>query len=65
MITKCKILSKAEFEALNIAFKCFDPVGKKEINFQFTSSHFDKVDEGFGLFKIAAKEKIAGMDQQE
>ena len=58
IITKCKIVSRNQFEAIQVAFKCFDPVQKSTINFQFTSGHFNRVEEGFGLFKIAVRDEI-------
>lgn len=61
IITKCQIVSTNQFEAIQVAFKCFDPVQKSTIDFQFTSGHFDRVEEGFGLFKIAARDEIASL----
>ena len=58
IISKCKIISRQEFENLKISFKCFDPVQKSDIDFQFTQNHFNMVGEGFGLFKIAARDRI-------
>ena len=53
------IMSRKEFEALNLSFTSeLDPITKNPINLNFTSSHFDKV-ENAGLFQLAAKVKIA------
>ena len=60
LLTRSKIISRAEFEALQLKFTSLkDPSTGKPIEQQFSSAHFDMVNEGFGLFKLAARELIA------
>jgi len=60
LLTRCKIISRADFESLQLKFTCQkDPVTGKPIEMQYQSSHFDRVEEGFGLFKLAAREEIS------
>jgi len=57
LLTYCRIIPRAEFEDLTLHFTCEkDPVTGQPIDFKYTSAHFDKVEEGFGLFKVAARE---------
>jgi hypothetical protein len=58
-LTRCMIMSRKDFESLTLSFTSeLDPITKNPINLNFTSSHFDKV-ENTGLFQLAAKAKIA------
>ena len=63
LFRRVAIISRAEFENLQIQFTCEkDPVTGKPIDLKFTSAHFDRVEDGFGLFKVAAREKISKLD---
>ena len=58
-LTRYMIMSRKDFEALTLSFSSeLDPITKNPINLNFTSSHFDKV-ENTGLFQLAAKAQIA------
>lgn len=55
LLTRCRIISRADFETLQLKFNCKkDPVTGKPIEMVYLSAHFDRVEEGFGLFKLAA-----------
>lgn len=65
LVTRTKIISRQKFEELKLTFTCSkDPITLQPINMSFESSHFDRVEEGFGLFTLAAREQMSKESSQ-
>jgi hypothetical protein len=59
-LTRCKIISRAEFESLTFSFKYRDPITENQIDYSFIQGDFKKV-KNAGLFHFAKYVNTATM----
>jgi len=59
LVTRTKLISRKQFEELKVQFSSTkDPITQQPINLSFKASDFSRVEEGFGLFTIAARTEM-------
>jgi hypothetical protein len=60
LLARFKIICRADFKSLQLKFTCQkDCLTGNTIEMQYDSDHFERVKEGFGLFKQAAQKEIS------
>lgn len=59
-------MTKKEFENLKVAFTSdMDPILEKSIDISATHNDFNKVESGFGIFKLAANQRRGSINEIE